>query len=61
MKLSEAIQKAVQTRDAQLARKIADILRFREGLSYPQSYAFVNQRAPISVAGWEALLYESEG
>ena len=60
MKLTDAIRQAVQNRDANLAGKVADTLRFRCGMSYQETYEFVNQRSPIDLRDWEAMMYEAD-
>jgi hypothetical protein len=56
MKLKERIEKAVGGRRSEQARIIVDFLRFRHGFMYQEIYDFVNARAPIALAEWDALL-----
>lgn len=57
MKLKEAIKKAVEERNAEMAGKICDILWIRFHMTYNEVYALVNNIAPISPAAWDQLLY----
>lgn len=58
--LREVIQQAVDRQDAALAGKVADTCRFRLGMTYDQTYEFVNTIAPITKPKWERLLYDCE-
>lgn len=60
MKLTDAIKQAVANRDSALAGKVADVLRFRCGMSYQESYEYVNRQSPIDIRDWESLMYEAD-
>jgi hypothetical protein len=58
--LRDCIVRAVRERNATLAGRVADVLRFRYGLDYRQTYEAVNAIEPVDPREWEALLYESD-
>lgn len=58
MKFGEFVKKAVQTQNARDAGKVAEVLRFRRGFNYNETYDFVNRIAPIDKHDWEQLMYE---
>jgi len=67
MKLGDAIRDTLRTHNAQRAGKIAEFLRFKQGLDYNDSAAFVTDCAakmddppehPAEL--WEELLYEAD-
>ena len=60
MKITKAIKKAVDTRNSEMAGRIADVLRFKWEMNYDEIYNKVNSIAPISKPMWEAMMYESE-
>jgi len=53
----EAKATVVRERNAELAGKLADFLRFKGGLNYDQTYELVNSIEPISPEDWDDLLY----
>jgi hypothetical protein len=60
MTLKELIIKAVKTDNARLAGKAADVMRFRGGMTYTESYELVHKLTGIDLRRWEALLYEAD-
>ena len=55
-RLKDLVEIAVRERDPKTAVKVAEFLRFRHGFNYDDIYRFVNDRAPIPLAEWDALL-----
>jgi hypothetical protein len=60
MRLDDALKRAVQERNLRMIVKVVDLLRFKSGLTYAQTFAFVNQVTGIDEAAWEGLLYEAD-
>lgn len=57
--MRDMVKRAVAGDVAMVAR-VANSLRHRYGLNYPQMYEYVNSVAPIPLAEWDALLGEVE-
>lgn len=60
MTLRELVVRAVTERDPVLAGKVANVLQFRFGANYKETYEFVNGIKPIPLAEWDGLLYEAD-
>ena len=58
MKFGKLVKRAVRTRNARDAGKVAEVLRFQHGFNYYEIHDFVNRIAPIDLHDWEALMYE---
>lgn len=59
MTISESLYKVKETRDAKLAGKIADFLRFKKGATYNQ-IAKLAKLHGIDADTWESLMYEAD-
>ena len=59
MTVKEGIREASRTKNATLAGRIADYLRFHKGLDYADQMDIV-KGCGVSPQDWEELLYESE-
>ena len=66
MTLADIIVAAVQKRNATAAGRIADILRFKHGMTYQESFDFVCEQCrkrgvePPELAAWDELLREAD-
>lgn len=67
MNIGDIIAAAIKKRCAHAAGKIAEILRFKHGMDYQESFDFVCAQCrergvePPELAAWDELLRESEG
>lgn len=57
--LKEVAIEAVEKRDANLAAKVAQVLRDK-GFNFEESHQLVSSWSPISLAEWDGLLYEAD-
>ena len=61
MKLGEALKKAIETDDAVMAGKCADVLRLKARMNYIQTLAFVQSIVPdMTPEKWEGLMYRAD-
>jgi hypothetical protein len=60
MTLKEAIEKAVQEKNAILAGHIADFCWVRLRWNYAKTYEEVKKITGIELPDWDALLYEAD-
>jgi len=61
MKVVEAIKQAVDTGNATMAGRCADILRVRCGMTYEQIFTFAREQVPtLTRAKWEGFMYEAD-
>jgi hypothetical protein len=58
MKLKEIIIKAIKEKDIDLIGKVVEYLSIERGLSYIQTYNFVNTICPIELTEWDHILFE---
>jgi hypothetical protein len=47
-------------RDHEAAGKVADFCRFKWGMTYAETYAYVNRKCPIGLPEWDELLYQCD-
>lgn len=59
MKITEAIKEAVETHNAEMAGKCADILR-NKGFNYNQVFELANKLTGIGEGEWEEMMYEAD-
>ena len=61
MKLGELVRIAINNQDPNAAGKVADCCRFKLGMNYPGTLAFVQKVCPeVTMAQWDELLYEAD-
>lgn len=60
MNVVTMVKQAVEQNDAQMAGFVADACRFRDGMTYAQTYAFAHEHTGISAADWETLMEASD-
>lgn len=60
MTLGEGIKKAVSERNAYMAGRIADRLRFEQGLNYNQIAKLFEEHAGCNACDFENLMFEAD-
>lgn len=60
MKVKAALKRIVQERDLQMISRIVDALRYKNKMTYEETYALFHKHTGISRADFEALMYEAD-
>jgi len=60
MKLKEVAKQAVQTGNSQQLGECVDVLRFKFGMNYHDSHAWINKQALITLLDFESMMYEAD-
>ena len=61
MILREALRQAIQTENAMAVGHLADLMRFKLGLNYQESFAAARRACPgLTLDRWDGLLYEAD-
>jgi hypothetical protein len=61
MTLRQALRQALQIENAPAVGHLADLMRFKLGLNYQESFAAAQRACPgLTLAQWDGLLYEAD-
>jgi len=58
--LNDAIKKAVETNNGEVAGRCADVLRFKFGFNFKETYEYFNKLTGITLAGYDQLMYDAD-
>jgi hypothetical protein len=61
MTLREALRQAIDTENAAAVGYLADLMRFKLGMNYQESFAAAQRACPgLTLDRWDGLLYEAD-